>query len=314
MKIKFWGVRGSLPSTISSVQWKSHISGLLKEFVQSGRTKIDDVDAFLNQKSIPDVGGYGVATTCVQVSNDGQNLIVDGGSGIKYLSDDWAQKKFPAKEHHILMTHFHFDHILGLPFFVPHFIKGHKIHYYAVQPECEKIVRSMFQKPVFPVPFESLQSEIIFHQIKPYETLKIAGFDVAAYQMDHPDLSYGFRITHNGKSYAHAVDHEAERRTRADLGQDAGLFEKASLMYIDAQYRESEMSHKKGWGHGTFDRAFEVCNNFNIQQVLLAHHDPSANIQDIQNLAQEAKIAQTTKFPNAKFKWQLAYEGLEIEL
>lgn len=320
MKIKFWGVRGSIPSSMMTEQWAAHFKNLMTEFFQRGHNSLQQIDSFISQKSLPEVGGYGTGTTCVEVSDQGQSLIIDCGSGLKNLNDALtASGEIKTKnEYHILMSHFHFDHIMGMPFFTPHFFKGKTIHYYSVQKETETIVKQMFAKPTFPVTFESLQADIKFHTIRPYEKIKIQGFDVTAFQLDHPDPCYGFRVEKNNKIYAHAIDHEAVRTSISELGLDSGLFKNANLLYFDAQYTETQMEMKQGWGHGTCDRGFQVAVNFSVEQILFAHHDPAADLQTIIQHKKNAQIVLMEKFPilakkNA-FKWDYAFEGQSVDL
>lgn len=316
MRIKFWGVRGSLPSSLSPLEWKKHFQELMYQFFDQGLQKKSDVELFLAKKALADVGGFGTATTCVEVSDQNRSLILDGGSGLRNLSDSICQSNQSegAEEYHFLMTHFHFDHILGLPFFSPHFSKGKKINYYIVQEDGERIIREMFKKPIFPVGFDQLEAQVVFHKLQPYQKIQINGFDVTPYKMDHPDPCYGFRVESRGKVYSHAVDNEANRRTSAQLGADAGLFEKAHLMFFDAQYDESDMVTKKGWGHGTCDRGFEIARNFGVQQILFAHHDPSFSIQDSGAQKKRAEVSFQHHFPDLKLKWDFATEGQIIEI
>ena len=316
MKVQFWGVRGSLPSSLDTYGWVGHFEKLMNQFFSLGFQNKNDISKFIQQLSPPAIGGFGAATTCVQVSSGHQSIIIDGGSGLKHLSDhlEKSGQLTSQTEYHILMTHFHFDHILGLPFFAPHFIKGKKIHYYSVQTETERIVRDLFKKPIFPVGFENLSADIHFHTLVPYEKMQVNGFDVTAYRMDHPDASYGFRVEKNKKVYAHAVDHEALRVTKSQLGPDAGLFEKADLLYFDAQYEEADMKLKKGWGHGTCDRGFQVAAHFGVQQILFAHHDPSFSIEDSWNHKKKAEASFRENFSEQNLKWDFAFEGQVVDL
>lgn len=317
MQVKFWGVRGSLPQSNETLEWVNHFKRLMTQFFTEGYSKSTEIDLFVAQKFMPEIGGYGSATTCVQVSAAHGNLIIDGGSGLKKYNDHLAQNQFSITEHHICLTHFHFDHTMGIPYFIPHFLKGHKIHYYSPDVNCEKYVKALFQKPIFPVPFEQLSAEIIFHHIKPYEKNKIQGFDVQAYSTDHSDACYGFKITsQSGKTYSHAVDNEIIRKSVNELKEDAGLYQDTNFLYIDAQYSESDMKDKKGWGHGTSQRAFEICRHFNIEQVLLGHHDPSSDNENMQKLFDQA-IQYFEKNPladSAKLKWAFAFDGLTVQL
>lgn len=305
-----------MPSSLSPSEWYKHVEELMNQFFNQGFQKQADIERFLQSQSLSTVGGFGTATSCVEVKDQNRSLILDGGSGLRNLSDALAkQNQFdPPNEYHFLMTHFHFDHILGLPFFSPHFSKGKKINYYIVQDEGERVIREMFKKPIFPVGFEHLEAQVVFHKLQPYKKIQINGFDVTPYLMDHPDPCYGFRIEREGKVYAHAVDNEAIRTTRAQLGEDGGLFEKANLMFFDAQYDESDMATKKGWGHGTCDRGFEVARHFGVKQILFAHHDPSFSIEDIDLQKKKAEISFKKNFSDVKVRWDFAVEGQEVEL
>ena len=312
MIIKFWGVRGSIPHSLDTKGWVAHFEKLMSEFFKAGFSKPEQINNFISSKHVAEVGGFGTATTCVEVSQGGHSIIIDGGSGIKSKSDigDFNNQK----EFHILISHFHFDHIMGLPFFTPHFMKGYKINYYAVHADTENVIKNLFKKPTFPVAYDRLAGDISFHRLVPHQKNTVNGFSVTPYEMDHPDLCYGFRVEKNGKVYAHAVDNEATRRTKNELGIDSGLYENADLLYFDAQYDEDDMSQKKGWGHGTCDRGFEICAGFGLKQVLFAHHDPSFSIAD--SWRQKAKAAETyqKKFHQLNLKWDFAFEGQVVEL
>lgn len=320
MQVKFWGVRGSLPVANSNQQKLEHIKQVLSLFKGSPHFQSGNIDKFLNEIDARKTIGYGEATSCVEVRNPDnklENLVIDGGSALKIYNDFLSQNRRDQTKHHIVMTHFHYDHIMGLPFFAPHFIAGHEIHYYSVQPECEAVVRGLFAKPIFPVAYENLSAKIFFHQIHPYQTQVINGFSITPYKMDHPDPCFGFRIEKNGKVYSHAVDHESVRITPDELGKDVEIFKNADLLFFDAQYTEAEMSERAGWGHGTFTRAFEVCSLYKVKRVVLAHHDPSYGTLQMQRLESKAREEFETckKEKNiSDLIWSFGCDGEEINL
>lgn len=295
----------------------------MQGFFRAGHKEASDIEKFIRSQPMTEIGGYGTNTTCVEIGSSQQQVIIDGGSGIRNLSEQML--KGPAgkgqAEIHILMTHFHWDHIIGLPFFAPHFIKGNRIHYYAVQPELEKVVRAQFHKPAFPVPYEALGAQISFHALEPRVTRKIGDIAVTPYKLDHPDPCWGFRIESGGFTYAHCVDTESTRTSREDLGLDLPLYQNVDLMYFDAQYTVPERAEKSNWGHSAAQLGLEIAFREGIKNVIFAHHDPGASIEHIHEIREEtrqfyqAKLRQyqerQQKAPD--LKWQYAYDGLEFQ-
>lgn len=313
--VKFWGVRGSLPSAPPPSELVNHIEKVLKDFFAAGFSQSSQITDFLQNKGVEAIGGYGAATTCVEVSTPRTRLILDGGSGIRGVSDSLmaGHSSVVKGAYHILMTHFHWDHLIGLPFFNPHFIPGAEIHYYAVQDELETCVRQLFSRPFFPVPFENLKAKVFFHKLEPRKSFMIQDFKVTPYQLDHPDPCWGYRIEHDGKVYAHCVDTEGTRVSREELGADLALYQNVDLMYYDAQYSLKELSEKANWGHSSAQVGLELALREGIKKVLFAHHDPGASVEDILELQK-----QTQNFYNSIAKsgteWGFAYEGLKVTI
>ncbi|MFP5519600.1 MAG: MBL fold metallo-hydrolase [Bdellovibrionia bacterium] len=324
LNIKFWGVRGSLPSAPPPSEWVLLVEGLIRNFFVSGHKDISQITKYMNSLSVPEVGSYGLATTCVEVNSPRSRLIIDGGSGIRNLSEKImsglsGRGKGPF---HIYMTHFHWDHIIGLPFFTPHFVPGMEIHYYAVEPELENLIRGIFKKPYFPVPFEALQSKIFFHVLEPRKPHKVDDMIITPYKLDHPDPCWGLKVESGGKTYAHCVDTEGTRVSREDLGPDLPLYQGVDLMYFDAQYTFPELAEKANWGHSASQVGLDIAFREGIKQVLFSHHDPGANTSQIQDLKRQTKEYYDWRVSEAKgnndaiseVTWDFAWEGCEIKL
>jgi phosphoribosyl 1,2-cyclic phosphodiesterase len=324
LNIKFWGVRGSLPSSPAPTDWTNHIEGILRNFFSSGYSDISQVSKFIQRSEVPLLGGYGAATTCVEVQTARCQLIIDGGSGIRNLSESLmsgttGRTKGPF---HILMTHFHWDHVIGLPFFVPHFIPGSEVHYYGVQSDLESLIRGIFRRPYFPVPFEELKARVFFHVLEPRKPVKIEDFTVTPYLLDHPDPCWGYKIQAQGKTYAHCVDTEGTRVTALELGEDLPLYQGVDLMYFDAQYTLPELAEKANWGHSAAQVGLDIALREEIGRVLFAHHDPGARIEQVQELKRQTReyyesrqrFAADRNQTLPAVSWDFAYEGLEIKL
>src|SRR4051812_4824129 len=119
LTVKFWGTRGSLPSSMLPVEWGHHFEGLMRSYFVSGHRDISQIAKYIGDIEVPNIGGYGTATTCIEVATAHGQLIIDGGSGIRTLSDrimtgNYGRTRGPF---HIYLTHFHWDHLIGLPFF-----------------------------------------------------------------------------------------------------------------------------------------------------------------------------------------------------
>lgn len=325
LQVKVWGARGSLPSPPTPVATESRIRELFQLFFDKGFQKKHEIEPFFAQLPRHMFGGYGGNTPCIEVLAGTQRIIIDGGSGIRPLGYELLSGPCGkgTGEVHILFTHFHWDHLIGLPFFTPIFIPGNSIHVYAVQPELPEVFKTMFRKPYFPVPLESLGSKIIYHALEPRKTFELGGIKVTPYQLDHPDPCWGYRFEKDGKVFSHCVDTECTRTTREELGPDLGLYQNVDLMIFDAQYTLMETIEKVNWGHAAASLGLDIAMREGIKRVLFMHHDPASSNEKIAAAEAQARRYYDSQVKQAQrsggaplhaVEWQFAYEGQTIEV
>lgn len=324
MRVKLWGTRGSLPTPQSPQKIETRIKELLEGFFQAGYEKVSEINQYLENLPYHQFGGYGGETLCVEVSTSEQHLIIDCGSGMRTLG--YELMKGPCGhgmgELHILFSHFHWDHLSGLPFFLPLFIPGNKIHVYAVQPELPDVFRTLFQRPFFPVSLDRIDAEIKYHQLTPRQPTTFNDITITPYQLDHPDPCWGYKLASGGKTVSYCVDNEIQRVSRKELGEDLPLYQDVDLMIVDAQYTLLESTEKVNWGHGAAPDALEIAMREGAKKVLFVHHDPAASDAKIATAEAQArhfyeKQLKMKSDPNLQLhpvEWMFARDGTEVTL
>jgi phosphoribosyl 1,2-cyclic phosphodiesterase len=324
MQIKLWGVRGSLPSPLLPHEIETRTREVLTEFVRRGLKSADQIDEFLRSLPGHELGGYGGNTASVQVTTPTQTILIDAGSGLRRAGDGLLTGPLGRGqgEAHVFFTHFHWDHVVGLPFFSPLFIPGNRIHFYAVQDDLEENIRAVFRKPTFPVPFEKLGAEIHFHKLEPRKPFQHGDLTLTPYKLDHPDPCWGYKIEHQSKTFSYCVDTEATRASREDLGEDLPLYQGVDAMVFDAQYTILDAAERVDWGHAAAAFGLDIAMREGIKKVYFVHHDPAADDKRIFEAEQQARdyyesrlhAAQQHKTTLQPVDWQFAQEGTLITL
>lgn len=238
----------------------------------------------------PDHLKYGGNTTCLEVDAGGHLFILDAGTGIRNLGEDVQRSD---QDHvHILLTHTHWDHINGFPFFAPAFnpkksfeiMAGHLHDKSGVQ----HVFESQMENPVFPVPLEAMLAELYFVDFKAGDDINIApNVKVRTALLNHPNDATGYRIEYGGKSICLITDTE---HIPGQPDQNIlGLIEGADLVIYDSTYTEEEFPDKIGWGHSTWEEGVRLCRAANVKQLGIFHHDPTHEDAFMDRLAEDAK-------------------------
>ncbi|MHB8653248.1 MAG: MBL fold metallo-hydrolase [Terriglobia bacterium] len=273
MRVKFWGVRGSTPTP------------------QSENLR------------------YGGNTPCLEFRSDGGSLlIVDCGTGLrmlgKSLTKEFGDRPICA---HVLLSHYHWDHIQGLPFFFPLYQKANQFHFHSFNlpyATLEEALEGQMANPYFPVKMSAMLASRSYTEIKS-APFTIDDFTIQARRINHPQGCLSFRIENNGKTVVYATDNEPGA-TDFDRGIRE-LARGADILVYDSQYNQAELGHeKKGWGHSSWEEGVKVCVDAGVKQFILFHHDPDSDDLMIDRLQEKARL----RFPNSR----ASFEGMEIVL
>lgn len=318
-----WGTRGSLPRAITNDTFVGLVDKYAKDAEKAGLSSISE---FRNALRDGDLGMplvFGGNTTCNEISHKNQRIFVDMGTGFAEASSEvMAQGR---TEFHVFVTHLHWDHIMGMPFFVPLYIPGSKITLYHVHPHAPEFIRIQFNGINFPVKWDQLGATIEFKQIKPYSPVKFDDLSVTPFALDHPGGSFGYRFDVDGYSLAIGVDGEYKRLTPKDLGKDLAFYQNLDLLVFDGQYEMDELASRYDWGHCSPPIGVELALREGIRNLIITHHDPRASEDKERSMLAQALDHRNKQLSYYQAVWQklgqpegpaiqLAYDGMEFDL
>ncbi len=290
MKVKFWGVRGSIPTPG------------------------------------PETIKYGGNTTCLQVTTDaGELIILDAGTGIHALARHLpVQLADPA---HILISHTHWDHIHGLPFFSPLFVRGNQIKIYGGRDAStgegiERALNVQLQYSYFPILEAELKADVEYVTVRAKQAFKIGSAMITPHLMHHPVINFGYRIDCDGKSLFFTGDYEPQLNNfapeSAEFENHQKMVERSEdelvqaishidVLVIDSSYTLEEYANRQGWGHGTHQSSMELAKKAKAKKLYFTHHEPTRSDAELEAIAKNLK-------KDNSFEQFLAYEGLEVLL
>lgn len=318
MEVKFWGTRGSIPVAPNAESKKQQLKAVLTKALQCQLTKPEQIDAFLAGLSFAEAGSYGGNTACVEICDDSaEYTLCDFGTGIRVFANEVLALHKAPQTYHVFMSHLHWDHIMGFPFFAPAYIPGNTIRIYGCHRQLEQSFRAQHRNPNFPVDFDQLPAKIEFIVLEAEQKYQINGFTVYAKLQLHEGDSYGYRFEKDGKSLVYSTDSEHKLDDQAYAQGVVSFFHQADLVVFDAMYSLIETAtHKEDWGHSNNLTGVELCHRARVKQLCLFHHDPLHNDNELdaslqQTIEFEALTRQETATPLVV---TAAYDGLAIVL
>lgn len=254
-RVKFWGVRGSI-----AVCSTEHVK-------------------------------YGGNTSCIEVNAGDHHLILDAGTGMRFLGLDYLRRN--VQKFDVLLTHTHWDHINGFPFFVPAYDPKRSFsilagHLSARGLSIREVLASQMTGPMFPVPLETMQAKIDFQDFESGDEFRHgAGVMIRTTALLHPNNATGYRIEYNGKALCYVTDTEhVPGQTDENV---LALIEGADLVIYDSTYTEAEFPSKIGWGHSTWNEGVRLCRLAKAKRLAIFHHEPNHEDSFMDRLAEEAE-------------------------
>ncbi len=259
-KLSFWGVRGSTP-TVDPATWR-----------------------------------YGGNTPCLElIAPDGTQFILDCGTGLRMLGNRWGNAEGAScPETHIFVTHYHWDHIQGLPFFAPLYVEKNEFRFYSFRSKflgkdsLRQVFETQMALPYFPVDFSAMSARRKFRELDGGESFQVGTNKVTTRWLNHPQGCLGFRIETPAGIVVYATDNEpgdpALDRSLRELAADADIF------INDAQFTPTQLaSTRKGWGHSSWREGASVAREVNAKTLVLFHHDPDSTDRIIDGLLSQAR-------------------------
>ncbi len=251
--------------------------------------------------------GIGGNTSCIEVRARGNRtcFIVDAGSGVRLLGESLAKPSQSLAPVEVFLTHFHWDHIQGLPFFPPLFDASAQIGFHSgLSAEAIRdCLEGQMNQPYFPVPFSAVRAKRRFAQIDPGKPVQFDNLRVQSFQLNHPQGAFGYRFDADDSTMVHVCDHE--QGNPAIDAEIRKLAQGASVLICDAQYTPLEYEGKHGWGHSTWREAALLAKEADVERLFLFHHDPTHDDRFLEAMLLEAK--------DIFSKTELAREGLALE-
>jgi phosphoribosyl 1,2-cyclic phosphodiesterase len=275
--MRFWGVRGSTP-TVDKATWR-----------------------------------YGGNTACVELTTPvGARIILDCGTGLRMLGRHLEATQEPEKhEPHIFVTHYHWDHIQGIPFFSPLYAEQNRFHFYSFRSEylgagsLKRVFEAQMAYPYFPVNLNAMCAKREFTEVSGGDNFSVPGAKVTARWLHHPQGCLGFRFETSAGTIVYATDNEPGNpkldKSLLELAEGADIF------INDAQFTPEQLAtRRKGWGHSSWLEGVKIAEEVGAKNLVLFHHDPDSTDKAVDGILRDAR----EKFPNV---WA-ATEGMVMTL
>jgi phosphoribosyl 1,2-cyclic phosphodiesterase len=317
-RIRFWGTRGSLPVALDARSVRAKLVAALRGAQASALQSEAAIERYVDGLDFAVAGTYGGNTSCVEIETGAPDYVLcDLGSGARAFGQAAIARHGPAspQTYHIFMSHMHWDHIMGLPFFVPAYIPGNRLRIYGAHAELEFALRRQMDPPSFPVDFSAMRADIEFVHLEPGVRHDVAGMTVTAMRQRHTGDSYGYRFEADGRVAVYSTDSEHAPGDAAQVGAFEQFFRDADVVIFDAMYSLAEaVTVKADWGHSSNVVGVELCQQAGVRHLCLFHHEPASDDAAIARVLRETRRLEEITRTGRPLHVSAAYDGMEIAL
>ncbi len=318
MLVRFWGTRGSLPVAQKAVQITGKVARCL--VAADGRRFKDEAEAIAFAEAnleFADRATFGGATSCVEIEGaDGAFLVCDAGSGLREFGLDAVGRcaRGHPRVYHLFMSHLHWDHIMGFPFFAAAFDPEAVITIHSGHADAETALRRQQEEISFPVPFDWLRASFEFVTHAPGVPFDAAGVTVTLEAQHHSHDSYGYRFEKAGRSVVYSTDSEHKLDNMESEAAFEAFFGACDLVICDTMYSLGDtVSLKQDWGHSSNIVAVDLCHAAHAKRLALFHHEPTYSDRDIARMhAETVRYEELVRAGRPALEVICAYDGLEV--
>ncbi|MGA0603784.1 MBL fold metallo-hydrolase [Caulobacter sp. KR2-114] len=320
MKVRFWGTRGSLPVAQRADAALAKIARAL--VAADGRRFASEAAAAAfarRELDFATYGSFGGATSCVEIEASEEAFVVcDMGSGLREFGLSALRRcaEGHPRVYHFFLSHMHWDHIMGFPYFRPAFETGATIVIHAGHADAEAALRRQQEEISFPVSFDELKARIQFVVHRPEEAFEAAGLEVSLVPQSHAHGSFGWRFDRPGKAVVYSTDAEHAPERMDDEVDFQDFFAGADLVIKDTMYSLGDTaSLKLDLGHSSNLVGVDLCHAAGVKRLALFHHEPAYSDDDIQRMYDDTRrYEESVRGERPPLEVVCAYDGLEIEI
>ncbi|MDP6777706.1 MAG: MBL fold metallo-hydrolase [Candidatus Latescibacteria bacterium] len=316
MKVKFWGVRGTIPTPVSSEDIEAKIVDMLVSADDHPTPTPESARDFLRSRTLFERGTIGGNTSCVEVLGGGGRLVIDAGSGIKDLGRSLMQEGFDQGTGRldILMSHTHWDHIMGFPVFQPAFVPGNQIRVHGGHSRLRQRFRNQHHAFNFPITLEYMPADIQFKKLTPQKKRRLGPFGVTPFLLDHPGDSYAYRIELGDAVLIYATDASYNDLRPEAMQPYHDFYRDADALIFDAFFELIESFEKSHWGHSSPFIGVDIALHAGVKRLVLFHHDPFADDQKLEDLLESTQNYLEHVAPDSTREVIIAHEGMVLTL